>query len=1019
MRNFTKRRKSAGSRCVLLAALLAISTRSEGQTLLYEEGFGSGAAGWTAQEYNSFCPIGNFVRDVSDVSVVSSGGVTGPFLRVIEPAVGDSAYLRAPSLLVQRLADASEGWLTYERRLERVTGSLFSGVQDEVTIVGNGLTLISTGGVLSPGLWRSRVIPLVPSAWRVGSCSGRVATQAEFDAVLRTATALYLTCEHVDGREINDIDSIRLWGPPVASCGEGWRWIDNVEPTARWGHAASLDTARNVIVVYGGYSGESDTWEYTPQANGSGTWRRTATAGPGPKANAALVYDAARGCTVLIGGFFAPVAGFPEYQASAEVWEYRSNGVTGVWTRSPGSLPQPRESIRAVYDTVRSAIVAYGGPASGAGATDVLERGPNSDAWSSITTTVNPGPQRGHAMAFDTVRGVAYLVAPGSTNVEVWAWTPTASPPTWTPILAADAPSSRFRTGLAFDPRPSRAVLTMIGGESGDTDFRGTFDFNPAAPGGPAWFARASIRSGGAEAFRTRHAMSWDPVGNQMLLFGGVAGETNPQRQVLSYNGVTNSWVDRWNTFAVPPRDFAAIAFDETGQRTIVAGGGLMTRPGAAPSRQLGSGVFAWDGTSWSGLASTPQNQAFWKASMVYVPTTNPPSMFVYGGEVNAVGNAAVSAQVWRLDLGPTPVWSTRTTMAPGGRRAVYGAAFDRRLGRIVYFGGRDETGAFRNDTWLVDPITDQWTLVDPPIKPSPRNGPGIAFDERRGVTVLFGGATAAGVYDGSTWEFDGTAWRDVTPPDGGPTPRALAALTYVPDRGTIVLTGGEGTNSVNARALDDVWEYDGVAWRRLLVGSTEPSIGNAYAAHTYDRTRQRVVRFGGSAITFPQSGTDYFWFLNAQTWTMQVPDVSRVLQHPTATNACPGESVQLAVRTSRPGTDSYMWRFNGDPIDPGHNPSAITSSLVLTNVSSEQSGFYDCVVASTCGSVLSSAVLVSIPSCCSLADINNDGLVDLADFFDFFNCFSDGTACADLDQSGEVDLADFFEFFNAFSAGC
>jgi hypothetical protein len=58
---------------------------------------------------------------------------------------------------------------------------------------------------------------------------------------------------------------------------------------------------------------------------------------------------------------------------------------------------------------------------------------------------------------------------------------------------------------------------------------------------------------------------------------------------------------------------------------------------------------------------------------------------------------------------------------------------------------------------------------------------------------------------------------------------------------------------------------------------------------------------------------------------------------------------------------------------------------------------------------------LVGYDGC--LADLNKDTIVDLVDFFDFFNDFDTGGPLADLNGCGGVDLNDFFLFFNAFDA--
>lgn len=53
------------------------------------------------------------------------------------------------------------------------------------------------------------------------------------------------------------------------------------------------------------------------------------------------------------------------------------------------------------------------------------------------------------------------------------------------------------------------------------------------------------------------------------------------------------------------------------------------------------------------------------------------------------------------------------------------------------------------------------------------------------------------------------------------------------------------------------------------------------------------------------------------------------------------------------------------------------------------------------------------------LADVNHDGLVDLGDFFDFFNGFDQTKAPADVNFDGQIDLIDFFVFLAKFDAGC
>ncbi len=75
-------------------------------------------------------------------------------------------------------------------------------------------------------------------------------------------------------------------------------------PTARMAHAVVYDSARGVTVLFGGWhwvpshlEDLGDTWEWD-----GNTWTQRATDGPSPRHDHAMAYDSARGVTVLYGG---------------------------------------------------------------------------------------------------------------------------------------------------------------------------------------------------------------------------------------------------------------------------------------------------------------------------------------------------------------------------------------------------------------------------------------------------------------------------------------------------------------------------------------------------------------------------------------------------------------------------------------------------------------------------------------------------------------------------------------------
>jgi len=82
-----------------------------------------------------------------------------------------------------------------------------------------------------------------------------------------------------------------------------------------------------------------------------------------------------------------------------------------------------------------------------------------------------------------------------------------------------------------------------------------------------------------------------------------------------------------------------------------------------------------------------------------------------------------------------------------------------------------------------------------------------MAYDSARGVTVLFGGNDGSYPYynyKGDTWEWDGTTWtpRSLT----GPSPRAGHAMAYDDARGVTMLFGGF-FDPAPYSFLGDTWE--------------------------------------------------------------------------------------------------------------------------------------------------------------------------------------------------------------------
>ncbi len=146
-----------------------------------------------------------------------------------------------------------------------------------------------------------------------------------------------------------------LFGGCCNLSNQTWEWNGTVwtqrvvsGPPARSGHAMAYDIARGVTVLFGGYTDPNtgavsgETWEW----NGT-TWMQRVVTGPSPRNNHAMVYDAARGVSVLFGGS----------SGGDETWEWNGS----VWTRRATNSPGFRQNLAMTYDSTRSVIVLFGG----------------------------------------------------------------------------------------------------------------------------------------------------------------------------------------------------------------------------------------------------------------------------------------------------------------------------------------------------------------------------------------------------------------------------------------------------------------------------------------------------------------------------------------------------------------------------------------------------------------------------------------------------------------------------------
>lgn len=118
--------------------------------------------------------------------------------------------------------------------------------------------------------------------------------------------------------------------------------------------------------------------------------------------------------------------------------------------------------------------------------------------------------------------------------------------------------------------------------------------------------------------------------------------------------------------------------------------------------------------------------------------------------------------------------------------------------GSMLMVGGQTDGTAFLGDTWLFDPEGPRWMEV-------PGDGPGarnlFALAGVGSQAYLFGGFTSDGVAD-DIWNFDGAAWRALSPEGEAPPARGGIEGAQLGETHMLVFGGSDGSAE-----MDDLWE--------------------------------------------------------------------------------------------------------------------------------------------------------------------------------------------------------------------
>jgi hypothetical protein len=540
-------------------------------------------------------------------------------------------------------------------------------------------------------------------------------------------------------------------------------------PNPRYLQAAAFDESRNVLLMFGGWSGATsdynngaalqDLWEWDP-ATGLWTNRTPASSNkPSGRAGASMVYDATRKNFVIFGG--RSTTGF-DYE---DTWEW--DPVKGAFTDRSTSGPSARSQHSMVFEKSTGKVLLFGGGFADAGSSlwpedssytdptgrpgpgrsvdgtgislavaDTWEWDPIQGTWTQVTITNGPSARYDSAMIWDSQRNLAVLFggmkkdqanADGVPQQDIWEWNP-ATPGWALRSTTGTRPSARWGHAMAYDS--SRGMVVLAGGKDFQTylGLADLWDWNSTSG---AWAQRLDGSEANLPAGRMYASLVADSAGNHLELVAGATlqpYQAFASAEVWELQPATATFTNRTASQNLPSnRQGHAIAFCPATGNTYVFGGYDDKNP-------MLDDLWEWDGTSWAQVQSAMRPPARYWAAMAYDPFRK--SLILYGGESDQPDNTALDlADTWEWQSG-TRKWSRLFPKSNPGPQGAPSMVTDSGRGKVLLL-----TVDNPSAVWEWDGASATWTNRTPvqdTIWPSQGWSPLVAFDDGRQKMILF-----------------------------------------------------------------------------------------------------------------------------------------------------------------------------------------------------------------------------------------------------------------------------------------
>lgn len=580
-----------------------------------------------------------------------------------------------------------------------------------------------------------------------------------------------------------------------------------------------------------------------------------------------------------------------------DLWRFEND--SWVQPAPSGTSPGGRCFHSVVYDYPHRRAIVFGGDNSGSMTNEVYSldlSGDGNGSWTKLSPTGTPPVERAmHTAIYDVtnqrmiVFGGLYngghlddVIALDLSDGGDGSWSDLS--PTGTP------PSGRYSHSAAYDPYRQR--MLVFGGTSGTLSNavyelsleQGVETWSEVSPSGQGPTARM-----GADAI-------YDPVDRIFAVFGGLGENTSYFGELWGVNFSDNSsgeWMEFTGGYGpVENAAYSSVAYNLGKHQALVFGGeydgtvsdltqmlhlsyagrgGIteLSPGGSAPPAGAGAEMFydepnrcllvvgntgevyehsrdsSHDG-AWAQMFPSGTAPSLEEFRMVY------DSAHMRAVTFDSLGNVGVLSRT-----GGSGAWTVYgyTSGAPVGRTG-FETVYDGFNQRMLLFGG-NESGTLKNDLWaysLDDSGEGAWTQLSPTGgSPEARMGHAMVFDPERGLVVIFGGENEthalADLWTLDVKGFTNGEWKELNA-TAPPTGRSDAACAVINPGSRFVVSGGRdfaGTSLGGFYLVDP--SASSPEWETLNPGGLNVPALYGHSA-VYQEEENDLVLFGGTTGT-------------------------------------------------------------------------------------------------------------------------------------------------------------------------